>query len=134
MEEQQNIGFKKVQELWIESSNKDFRAMNNLVKTKDFHWSLFIGHLVIEKLLKAYYVKTHNDYPPFTHDLLRIAKSTNLEVDDEQSDWLDTITTFNINVRYDNYKKEFYRKCTPTFTRQWINKIKELRRWIKSKL
>ena len=35
--------------------------MNNLMKTNDFHWALFIGHLVIERLLKAYLVrKTEN--------------------------------------------------------------------------
>ena len=40
---------------WIDSSDRDFKTMKNLFKEKDYHWALFIGHLVIEKLLKAYY-------------------------------------------------------------------------------
>ncbi len=52
---------------------------------------------------------------------------------DEHSDWLTTITLFNIEVRYDDYDKEFYRKCTRKFTEQWIQRIKELRKWIKTK-
>lgn len=33
---------------WIDSSDKDFLTMNHLFQKKDYHWSLFIGHLVIE--------------------------------------------------------------------------------------
>ncbi|MFW5721641.1 MAG: hypothetical protein ACOCWW_04590 [Bacteroidota bacterium] len=35
-----------------------------MFKFKTFSWSLFIGHLMIEKLLKALYVNTKSDYPP----------------------------------------------------------------------
>lgn len=38
---------------WIDASEIDYKAMENLFKSKDFVWSLFLGHLVIEKLLKA---------------------------------------------------------------------------------
>ena len=36
---------------WIESSDNDFRTMMDLFETKNNNWALFIGHLVIEKLL-----------------------------------------------------------------------------------
>ncbi len=42
---------------WIDSSDRDFTTMAHLFEKGDYHWALFIGHLVIEKLLKAYYVK-----------------------------------------------------------------------------
>jgi len=38
---------------WIESSDKDFKAMIDLYQTQNNNWALFMGHLVIEKLLKA---------------------------------------------------------------------------------
>jgi HEPN domain-containing protein len=40
-------------EYWIDASELDYRAMNNLYASKDNVWALFLGHLVIEKLLKA---------------------------------------------------------------------------------
>jgi hypothetical protein len=49
-------------------------------------------------------------------------------------DWLDAISTFNLNARYDSYKEAFYKKCTPDFTTEWIEKIKILQSWIKEKL
>ncbi len=53
---------------------------------------------------------------------------------DEQSDWLDKVTSFNLNARYNDYKKEFYYQCTPEFTEFWIEKIKILRSWINQML
>lgn len=40
---------------WRTTADNDFNTMLNLYNSKDYHWSLFIGHLVIEKLLKALY-------------------------------------------------------------------------------
>ncbi|CAA9292043.1 MAG: hypothetical protein AVDCRST_MAG95-4066, partial [uncultured Adhaeribacter sp.] len=58
---------------WLESSDSDFATMQHLFTAKDYSWSLFLGHLVIEKLLKALFVKNLNKQAPFTHDLLRLA-------------------------------------------------------------
>jgi len=128
------INIEKVYNYWLESSDKDFSTMINLYNSKDYHWSLFLGHLVIEKLLKALLVKQTEKHAPFSHDLRRLAKQTNIPFLNEHVLWLDTITSFNLNARYDSYKQEFYKKCTPTFTSIWIENIKTLREWIKTKL
>jgi HEPN domain-containing protein len=52
--------------------------MNNLMLSKDFNWALFIGHLVIERLLKAIIVKNTGNHAPLTHDLRRLAKLSGL--------------------------------------------------------
>ncbi|MGE0087909.1 MAG: HEPN domain-containing protein [Bacteroidales bacterium] len=119
---------------WIESSDNDYRTMIHLFETKDYHWSLFIGHIVIEKLLKASVTIVRKEHAPFTHDLTKLASISKLEFSEEQLDWLDTITTFNINARYDSYKQAFYKKCTPEFSKEWIEKIKKIRLWIKDRL
>ena len=53
---------------------------------------------------------------------------------DEQLDILDTITTFNIRARYDDYKQLFYKKCTPEYTKIWVAHIEEMMEWLKEKL
>ena len=64
----------------------------------------------------------------------RIAELIGLPLDNEYADWLDHITSFNLNARYDDYKKEFYTLCTKEYTINWIEKIKRLRTWIKEML
>ncbi len=124
----------RIVNFWIESSDKDFKTMMDLHATKNNNWALFMGHLVIEKLLKALYVKYNNDYPPLTHDLRRIFEKTNIKLDAYQQVLLDSISRFNINARYDDYKQSFYQLCTDTFTIEWISKIKGCRLWIKTML
>jgi HEPN domain-containing protein len=128
------IDVDKIVKHWTETSNDDFTTMLILYNAKSYHWALFIGHIAIEKLLKAYFVKQNEIHPPFTHNLYRLAELSNLELSEEQAEWLYRITTFNLNARYDDYKKEFYALCTPEFTKEWINKIKILQQWIKQML
>jgi hypothetical protein len=40
----------------------------------------------------------------------------------------------DIRARYDDYKMEFYKKCSKDFTEKWIEIIKELRAWLKENL
>jgi HEPN domain-containing protein len=117
---------------WIDGSEEDFETMNAMFDSKRYSWSLFIGHLMIEKLLKAYFVKVKSAYPPFIHNLLRLAEKADLELSDDKMEQLVTITAFNINARYDDYKMSFKNQCTPKFTYKWIEKLKELRLWIKT--
>jgi HEPN domain-containing protein len=67
MEKQENIKF------WINFSDDNYKSMMNMFKVREYIWSLFIGHLVVEKLLKAYYVKMIGNEVPRTHDLLKLA-------------------------------------------------------------
>jgi len=122
----------KIIKYWLDSSEEDFETMITLFENKRYSWSLFIGHLMIEKLLKSLYVKLNNDYPPYIHNLLRLAEKCNLDLNDKQQSFLVTVTAFNINARYDDYKMSFQKKCTPEFTTIWIKQLKDKRLWIKA--
>ncbi len=71
---------RKIMEFWIDGSNKDYKTMNDLFDTGNYSWALFIGHLVIEKLLKALYSKSRNEAPPPIHDLRRLALNAGLKI------------------------------------------------------
>ncbi len=115
---------------WKDSSDQNFETMQHLLHSKDYSWALFIGHLVIEKLLKALYVKKIQKHALYTHDLLRLTNKIGLVLTEEQEDWLDEISTFNLNARYDNYKQDFYKKCTKEFTIERISRIENIRLWL----
>ena len=128
------IDVDKIVKHWIDTSEEDFQTMLNLFDSKSYGWSLFLGHISIEKLLKAYYVSKNKKHAPFTHNLYRLAELNELELTDQYADWLDKITSFNLNARYDDYKREFNTLCTIDFTKDWIEKIKTTRSWIKQML
>jgi len=99
-----------------------------------FSYSLFFGHLAVEKMIKAIFVKNGNAQVPRTHNLLRLAKAARIQLNDEQQSLLIRITAFNLEARYPDYKKEFRKKCTQQFTRIELEKIREVVKWLKSKL
>ena len=42
---------------WLDSASHDLDVAEILFQNKRYDWCLFIGHLVIEKVLKAFYVR-----------------------------------------------------------------------------
>ncbi|MFZ0456276.1 MAG: HEPN domain-containing protein [Ignavibacteriaceae bacterium] len=115
---------------WTDASEIDYKAMENLFSSADYVWSLFLGHLVIEKLLKAIAVKNDIRPIPKIHDLNKLAASAGIGSDDSMKDLFDIITSFNIEARYPDYKREFYNKCDKKFASDYLLKIKEIRSWL----
>lgn len=125
-----------IMNFWIDSANNDYETMLILFKNKRYSWCLFIGHLTIEKLLKALFAKNHKDnpYAPRSHDLNYLCNKNNLILTEKQDVLLEEITRFNINCRYDNYKKSFQSMCTKEYTEQKLVNIKEIVEWLKKLL
>lgn len=118
---------------WFESSDSDYETMKVLYHNKKNTWCLFIGHLVIEKLLKGLYAKNNPENPvaPKIHNLILLSQKANLEVPAEIREKIQTINTFNISARYDDYKKSFDAKCTDDYTKEQVKNIEEVQKWLK---
>ena len=126
----------ELMDYWIKSSDKDFEVMLDLKEKNRNTYVLFFGHLLIEKLLKAYYAKINKNapYAPRTHELAYLANKMNMKLTEKQEDMLETISDFNMEARYGDYKYTFEIKCTDEYTDIWIKNIKELRKWLKELL
>jgi HEPN domain-containing protein len=124
----------EIVDFWIKTSDMNFNDMEGMFLSKHYDWALFVGHLLIEKLLKALFVKVNGkDVPvPKIHDLSILAKRAQLEINEEQKLKLSTFTEFNINTRYQNYKFDFYKRCTKEYSANQIKDIKEIRQWLKT--
>ena len=121
---------------WITSSDKDYDVMLDLKDKKRNTYCLFFGQLLIEKLFKAYYAKINKNtpYAPKTHELAYLANKMNIELTERQVNLLETISDFNMEARYGDYRYTFELKCTDEYTNIWIDNIKELREWLKELL
>lgn len=73
-------------------------------------------------------------YPPRTHELAYLAHKMNMKLTESQEDMLETISDFNMEARYGDYKYTFELKCTDEYTDTWVENIKGLRRWLKELL
>ena len=112
----------------------DLPVADSLYAKKHFSWCLFIGHLVVEKVLKAIYVRDNNKVPPKTHNLIRLAQSTTLTFTEDKMIQLDRINDFNMEARYPDDKLSFYKICSEDFTKENLDIIKEMYYWLKSQI
>ena len=120
---------------WLSSAKNDLGAAEQLFLSAKYDWCLFIGHLVLEKTLKAYFVyKNENKIPPKTHNLLKLAEISGLPLAEGQELFLDEVNDFNLEVRYPEYRSEFYRLCTREFAEGYFTKIKEFTTWLTSQI
>jgi len=119
---------------WISLAEKDIEVMDSLLKAGHYPYSLFVGHLATEKILKAYYVSQKGKQPPFIHDLVRLAIESGLKLSDEKKIFLDAVSQFNIEARYPDIKLSFYKRADKKFTEEYINKIKEFYQWLRLKI
>ena len=116
---------------WRQSAHHDLESAEIIFDSGRYDWCLFVGHLALEKILKAIFVdRNDNKMPPTIHNLVRLAELSKVEIDDEQKFLLDKINDFNIQTRYPDYKLEFYKRCDAEYTNEYLGKIKEFYTWL----
>ena len=121
---------------WTDIANYDLDTAEAMYQTGRWLYVAFMCHQVIEKTLKAYWCATREDEPPYTHNHMRLAEGCGLyeQMCDEQRDFLDTITNYNIEARYPDDKDELTQTLTRQFCRQIIDETIQLQKWIKDRL
>ncbi|MBI2459296.1 MAG: HEPN domain-containing protein [Parcubacteria group bacterium] len=128
------IDFKNLIKYWKELSEYDFETAKFMFKTKRYPYCLFMCHLSIEKLLKALIVKLKKRHAPYSHNLVNLAKETGLNFKEEDKMLLADLTEFNLEARYPEWQKEFYKKCSKIYTENYFNETKKLHQWLKKHL
>lgn len=128
MDVKQNIDY------WLKTAAHDMDVAETLFQNQKYDWCLFIGHLVIEKTLKAFYVRDKLEIPPKIHNLVRLAENTKLSLTEDQFVFLADVNDFNIETRYPDAKFSFYKTCTKEFTEGQFSMIKEMYKWLLSQM
>ena len=119
---------------WLDSAMYDLETGKSLLEIKRFPYALFLGHLALEKVLKALVVKTTKEHAPYTHALTLLAKKTKIEMPESIIDQLAEYTEFHIESRYPDEKMDFYKKSTDEFSNKKFKEIEDLYTWLIQKL
>ena len=89
---------------WLKSSEDDEITMYSLFKDGRYTHSLFFGHLYLEKICKALWVRNNNgNTPPFIHNLLKLLPTEGAGLSDEDMLFLDDLNRYQLSGRYPEY-------------------------------
>lgn len=121
---------------WEELARYDLDTAKAMLKSKRYLYVGFMCNQVIEKMFKAYFVKSKNEQPPYIHKLIRLAEECNLykQMTEKQKDFLDIISPLNIEARYPTQKQELFKSLNKENCKKIIKETEELVEWIKRKL
>ncbi|MCL1885087.1 MAG: HEPN domain-containing protein [Defluviitaleaceae bacterium] len=109
---------------WLRGASENMKDMRMAIKGKRMTMAMFCGHLAVEKMLKGL-CAVRNIEVWREHELVKLARKSGLDstLSADQRKELATITSFNIEARYDDTKLRFHEICTPQFVAEWSKKI-----------
>jgi len=119
---------------WLTGAKYDLGVATAMLKAKKYPYALFMGHLALEKLLKALVVKQTEKHAPFTHSLPYLVEKSGVKSPEHIQVRLREFMEFHFEGRYPDANRAFYRKCTKDFTATNLRAIKEVFKWVKEKL
>ncbi len=118
-------------QLWMRGAEDAWDTAQQLFAAKKYHHALFFGQMYLEKLLKGLHYDLKDDHPPFTHNLVLIAKKAEIKLVPQQIENLDEISSFNITARYPEHKQELFTKATLGYTKKWMKLIEDFGSYFK---
>jgi HEPN domain-containing protein len=121
----------EVSQYWADEAEEALAVLDHLFEKGDYSYALFFGHLAIEKMLKGLYVAIKKEHAPPIHNLPRLARMAQVQLNPKRKEQLTLITSFNIEARYPDLKRSFRTKCTWEFTAEKIQVIKEVMIWLR---
>lgn len=120
---------------WVDEAERNWQTALYLSEGRQFVMALFLFNLVIEKLLKAHWVKDNIDnFPPRTHDLQYLHNQTELDLPAEDYDYLAVMSQWSIDTRYPDYKNKIYSVASEKYTSRQMGKVKTLMTCLREKL
>ena len=125
---------KKTVNYWLKGAEYDLETAEAMLKAKRYPYALFMGHLAVEKLLKALVVKKTENHAPYIHSLPVLAQKLGGDMPEDIADELAGFMEFYQESRYPEEEMEFYKKCTAAFTTENFDEIKKVFKWLKAKL
>ena len=130
----EELNIESIKSYWMLEADEALNVTDHLFEKKDYSYALFFGHLAVEKILKSLYVDNKKEHAPPIHNLQRLANLIGISLDEDKTEKLILISSFNIEARYPDVKRSFRKKCTKEFTLEQIRIIKEIYKWLKAKI
>lgn len=123
-------------EYWIDLAKYDLDTAKAMSEAKRYLYVGFMCHQVMEKALKAYFVKYKESNPPYTHNLTLLGEKSGLydQMTDNQKDFLDFLEPLNIEARYPTIKDKLLEILNEEKCQELISRTEGELAWVMKKL
>ena len=113
---------------WLDGAQYDWAGAEEAFNAKRYVHCLFWAHLVLEKIAKAHWIKTHTEnIPPKVHNVHWLLEQSNIDLGGDMMNFLMKFNDFQLEGRYSDYVSNIYKICTTEFASRQFEKVKEVR-------
>ncbi len=130
-------GFSKKDHIkyWVDTASKDWTAIKKMLDCRSYVHALFFMHLVLEKLLKAHWVKNNaGNHPPGTHDLVKLHNESSLQMAEQDVVFFRIMNDFQLEGRYPEHIQKLFREYKLKKTNGIFTGVNSIRKCLLKKL
>jgi HEPN domain-containing protein len=109
----------------------DLKTAEAMFESRRYVYVLFTCQQAIEKILKALVVKVKQQFPPRIHDLLKLAQVAQIDLDNEQREFLAKLSFYYIETRYPEELSKISKSITRKIAGEYLGKTKEVIKWLR---
>lgn len=119
----------------LEQVKQDIGATETLQNAGYYSQALFWGHLVLEKMCKALWIKNNNSVEyPRTHNLIKLFRESNIELSIEKTEFYAEINQFQVTGRYDDTLRKIEYSVSEETCQKFMEILKTEKQWIKTQI
>lgn len=113
---------------WLEKAEEHLDAALVLLKGGHYPQSIFLSEQAVETLLKTIWVERASEgVPPRTHDLVFLAEDLNLDLSEDQLEFLRALSEQYMPTRYADIPAEYTEESAENYYR----KTQEIFSWLR---
>jgi len=119
---------------WISYAEYDKDTTKAMLDSNRYFYVVITAQQVMEKLLKAYYIKIKGKEPPRTHDIVRLSKELNVNFSEEQLNLFDKLFIYYHKQRYPDYIRKYNEEITKDIASDIYKNFDEVYKWLLSQM
>ncbi|RJQ46347.1 MAG: HEPN domain-containing protein [Nitrospiraceae bacterium] len=119
---------------WLNLSGYDIKTADAMFNSRRYLYVLFTCQQAAEKMLKALVTKNTKQFPPKTHDLLRLADLSRVDIDETRKEFLAKLSYYYIETRYPEEVVKISKDINRKTAFEYLNNTKAILKWLKPKL
>ena len=124
----------KATQEWIKIAEYDLETAKAMLKTKRYLYVVFMCQQAIEKILKAIYSKQKKELPPRIHNLINLSNFLELEISEEDKNFLSKLNQFYIATRYPSEHIRLAKSLDQDKAKNYLNKTEEMLECLRKKI
>ena len=119
---------------WLQIAEYDLETAKAMLKGKRYLYVAFMCQQAIEKLLKAIYSKQKKESAPRVHNLIYLSEFLELELSNEDKEFLSNLNQFYIGSRYPTEQSKLAQSIDENATTEYLKRTEEIFQCLKKAL